>query len=285
MTKNRDIQLLLKNYGFYTGNIDGIIGTKSINGTHLAYKYFNLEVQDYVNEKLFSILCTGIKFNNTLKLKDNEYVKEDSDKKSITLHHTAGWSVTNDGKDNMNFVSGWNSDNSRIATAYSIGYSGTIYNHFNDKYWAYHLGLKTNNNVFKNKSSIGIELVNEGELQKNSDNSFSFWAGRYNRNDKPIEQLWREFNYWSPYSKNQFDSSVLLVVYLSLKYEIPLNFTPTNLDFNMESLKDEFTGIYSHSNVRLDKRDVSPAFDWKLLNTSCHTLKNIIVNYTKKIYT
>ena len=85
-------------------------------------------------------------------LEKGEYYEEIIKKDTIFVHHTAGSHRTDF------TIEGWEKDRSKsgeklpVATAYVIGgisttdkdskYDGLIYQTFDDKYWAHHLGLK-----------------------------------------------------------------------------------------------------------------------------------------------
>ena len=59
---------------------------------------------------------------------ENQYIKEQTDKKQIVLHHTvSGQGVEGD-------VAWWRSTVERIATAIIVGWDGKIYQSFSTKY-------------------------------------------------------------------------------------------------------------------------------------------------------
>lgn len=264
MNKNTHLQYLLAQYGFYTGKIDGIIGAKSNQAISTANTYFNIPVTEGVTDRLIKCLMTFVKFNRTLRLNAGEFFNEPVKKDEFVIHHTAGWVVDKHGKNNMNFFADWNnSPNSKIATAYSIGYDGTIYEHYNPINWSYHLGMSTAGSLQKTKESIGVELSNEGALSKDANGEWKFWAGKYNRpQDIPIEHAWRGEKFWAPYSADQMLSVCKLTAYVHFRYDVPLAFSINALDYLPEIVDRNFKGVYSHGNVRKDKTDVSPAFPW-----------------------
>ena len=66
-----------------------------------------------------------------VRLKDNQFFKEDSPKSQIYLHHTAG-------NGNAEGVSRyWNGNETRIGTAFVIGEDGLIVQCFSSKHWAW----------------------------------------------------------------------------------------------------------------------------------------------------
>jgi len=103
-------------------------------------------------------------------LDKGQFIAEKTKKTAIILHHTAG-------SHRPDFtIDGWNTDTlGRIATHYIIGgisttdknkdFDGKIYKCFDEEFYAYHLGIKGNNNRF-DKCSIGIEICNYGYVKK-----------------------------------------------------------------------------------------------------------------------
>jgi N-acetyl-anhydromuramyl-L-alanine amidase AmpD len=104
---------------------------------------------------------------NKLNLKDiiqvdfpnDQYVRKQTDKKQIVLHHTvSGQGTTGD-------IAWWRQTTQRIGTAIIIDWEGKIYQCFSSKYWAYHLGA---GNYKLDKYSIGIEIDSWGGLVKHN---------------------------------------------------------------------------------------------------------------------
>ena len=78
-------------------------------------------------------------------MKESQYIKTETKKSMIVLHHTAGNSS------GVGTIKMWdNDDRGRIATCVVISgkgqskdtYDGEICQAFSSKYWGYHLGLK-----------------------------------------------------------------------------------------------------------------------------------------------
>jgi len=101
------------------------------------------------------------------RLSPGQFIAEEHPKSQVYLHHTAG------GGDARSVSKFWNSNSSKIATAFVIGERGEIVQCFSSKHWAWHLGVgseifKANKIPFRdlNKTSIGIELTNWGMAVK-----------------------------------------------------------------------------------------------------------------------
>ena len=114
-----------------------------------------------------------IKIYKDWNFPESQYIREATEKKQIVLHHTvSGDSVNGD-------MSWWLHTTERVATAYVISREGHLHRCFDDKYWAYHLGLTTHHfakfglNYRKlDPHSIGIELDSWGALVQHTDGKF-----------------------------------------------------------------------------------------------------------------
>lgn len=192
------------------------------------------------------------------ELSKNQYIQEKHEKKQIYLHHTAGNGSA------KNTIDWWNSNVDRIATAYVIDADGTILQAFDDKYWAYHLGLKPE--VFKmfdapfywlDKISIGIEVCNWGYLTKKKDGFYNYVGKRINDNEvTELDKPFKGFKYWHSYTDAQLKSIRQLLTFLCDKYGIDEKFT-NSFDIDASAVFG-CPGIYTHNSVRKDKSDVYP---------------------------
>jgi hypothetical protein len=163
-------------------------------------------------------------FNITKQnLPEDEYFKNETKKTILVLHHTAGghrpdWTI-----------SGWDKDKTsknesiRIATSYVIGgkslrdgnqdFDGKIYEAFEDKYWAHHIGMKTSNNANVNKHSIGIEVCNYGPLTLTKDGKFLTYVNSVVPQSEVLDlgKPFRGYRYWHNYTQNQLESLEFLI--------------------------------------------------------------------------
>lgn len=92
--------------------------------------------------------------DRTNRLDKKDYIPVETKKSLIVLHHTVGGSA----KSTIDY---WRSDPGRIATACVVERDGNIFEVFDPKFWAFHLGLKGTNGAV-DKRSIGIEIASEG---------------------------------------------------------------------------------------------------------------------------
>ena len=167
-----------------------------------------------------------------LHLPDDEYFPEETNKKSIILHHTAGshrpdW-----------VVSSWDRDKTkggkslRVATHYVIGgkslssqdftWDGVMVEALDLKYWAHHLGTKNTNNSDLNKQSIGIEICNYGLLTKTQKGEyFTYVQSKVPEEDViDLGKNWRGYRYYHNYTDKQIESLKYVIELCSEKYHI-----------------------------------------------------------------
>lgn len=200
-------------------------------------------------------------------LEEGQWIKEKSKKTQIVLHHSVSSSVDS-------LFSWWNQDKNRIGTAYSIDKDGTIYNHFPDNEWAYHLYINSPGNkvtkglkrlsVYRDKESIGIELVNAGGLTLKEGKWYSSY-GTVIPNENVVEINYRGYKGFEKYTPQQLASLNFLLESLCEKYDIP--YTVPTFDVEDNALKGK-PGIYSHTSYRTDKSDCYPDKDLiELLNS------------------
>jgi hypothetical protein len=210
-------------------------------------------------------------------LDPGEYLTDIVKKDTVYIHQTAGshrpdWTID-----------GWERDRTKsgerlpVATAYVIGgksvkdgnvdFDGKIYRAFDDKYWAYHLGLKTANNVELNKKSIGIEICNYGPLTKTKDGTFI----NYVNNSVPasmvetLPQPWKGYTHFHKYTDKQLSSVKALLLDIASRHKIDLKaglhqFITSGVNsfsLNQGALKG-LPGLWTHVNVREDKSDCWP---------------------------
>lgn len=198
----------------------------------------------------------------------NQYVREQTNKTQICIHHTVS------GPDANSVARWWLNTPERIATAMIVDKYGKIYQAFSTKYWAYHLGIKTAENIPRNKGSIGVELVSWGGLVENKGKWYpAIWDkqfGRYlpNLKMKPIENVqildkkFRDFQAFERYSVEQIESLRKLLIFWNERFNIPLTYNPSMWDISGDALSGK-SGVWSHVSYRKDKSDCYP--DEKLI--------------------
>lgn len=213
-------------------------------------------------------MALDLKKIKQVPLKESQYIKEETPKKQIVLHHTAG------NASGVGTISMWDTDDrGRIATCVTISgpgakgtYDGEICQAFSSKFWAYHLGIKPE--VFKaykvsyqslDRIAIGIEICNWGPLTL-KDGKYYNYVNREMPADQvtTLETPYKGFKYYHKYSDAQIQSVKDLLVYWKGIYNIDLTFNYDQMfTVNTKALKGE-NGLYSHNSYRKDKTDIYP---------------------------
>lgn len=216
-------------------------------------------------------------------LTDEEYYKKATQKNTIYLHHTAGgsrpdWTIGGWEKD---FQKDSNGDAIldkngkpkpiRVGTQYVIGRSssskndelwdGKILRAFDDRYWAYHLGISHKDSQELNSKSIGIEICNYGPLRLTKDGKFINYVNKQvNESDVcELSKPFRGYKYWEKYTEKQLDSTAKLITYLEKRWQIEIEKGIYNEEWFEYNTK-WFTngGLRTHTQVRRDKFDLFP---------------------------
>lgn len=190
---------------------------------------------------------------------EDQFVKEETVKKQITLHHTvSGIGVKGD-------IRHWLTDPKRIATQMIIAHDGTIHQCFSSKYWGYHLGIEES--VFKkrgikyqrlDKIAIAIEIDGYGGLKKKNGK----WYNSYDIevDSKTVYEYaepYRGYYGYERYTDAQIKAVEDLLLYWGERYGIPLDYNEDMWDVSDRALKGE-AGIWSHTSYRSDKSDIHP---------------------------
>jgi hypothetical protein len=229
-------------------------------------------VQDIPN-KISYVGEDGLKIYDNL-LEEDEFIKKETKKSTIWLHHTAGgsrpdWTIGGWEKD-FDVDKEGNKKPVKVGTHFVIGRSssskddkvwdGKILRSIDDKYWAYHLGI-TKKSEELNSKSISIEICNYGPLTKGKDGRF------YNYVNKPIndddvcelETEFRGYKYWEKYTPVQIESLRKLILYLSNRWGIEIEKGIYNTEwFEYDDKWFSLGGLRTHTQVRKDKFDLFP---------------------------
>lgn len=187
------------------------------------------------------------------RLGEDQYLIPEAVKKQIVIGHT--------GTKGMRHFTKWTTrlnGNYKKTAAFTISKSGQVFNHFDPIYSSNIL-----NNPHLDKRSIVILLENEGWLVKDPENNeFIDWLGHiYNKPEEVTGRLWRNYKYWIPYTKEQFESCVVLVNHLCKEFYISRNAVPHNT--KLDDFMD-FEGILYRSNIDVNYTDLNPTWDFNL---------------------
>jgi len=210
-----------------------------------------------------------------VKFPDNQYVKSETTKTQIYLHHTVSPRNSATVVDDY-----WASTPETVATAIILNGDGVPYQLFSTRYWGYHLGLTSA--IFKycgvpykslDKISIGVEICSWGGLVQHTDGNWH--PAKWDKTLKklvpnlavkaiPKDQVWlapngdfRGFKGFQKYSTEQIESLRQLLLYWGNRWNIPLTYREDIWDIDDEALKGT-PGVYTHCSVRKDKSDCYP---------------------------
>jgi N-acetyl-anhydromuramyl-L-alanine amidase AmpD len=193
------------------------------------------------------------------RLPETQYIRENTPKKQIYIHHTAG------NKNAVSTIKGWANNKERVATAFVIGYEGTIAQAFSSRDWAWHLGVK--DSVFKgqhlpyknlDKYSVGIEITNWAYLVEKDGKFYNYVGGLVDPSEVTfLEKPFKNHKRWHKYSDKQIESLRELLIYLGETYDIDIKYNEDIWTLNKRALKGE-NGLFTHNSVRVDKSDVYP---------------------------
>ena len=152
----------------------------------------------------------------------DQYIREETPKKQFYIHHTAG------GPDPFSVVNWWKSTPARVATHFIIGgqpfngsqwADGDLVQCYNTKYWAYHLGLKSQHLAVSpnhltstelNSESITVEICNWGPVDYNED-AQRFETIEHNypvafKNVIEYPRRYRGYRYYQKYTDAQLET-------------------------------------------------------------------------------
>jgi len=224
----------------------------------------------------------GLKIYN-YPLASDLYYQEETKKETIWLHNTGGgsrpdWSVNGWEKEfekdlSGNFVLDQNGRIKplKVGVSYIIGrkssstddtiWDGKIINTFDDKYWAYHLGITSKTSLDLNSKSVGIEFCNYGPLTLGVDGRFYNSVNKL-VNEKDVVKLdrpFRGYDYFERYTDAQLENARGLMIYLINKNAIQIEGRIYNENwFNYNTAYHTNGGIRTHSHIRKDVFDIFP---------------------------
>ena len=194
------------------------------------------------------------------------YYQEKNTKTQIVLHYTAGF-LKGD-------IAALSKPNNHVSTPFIIARNGNIINLWSSAYWSYHLGSGAiGGNTRGSKRTIAVEISNIGFLKRIDNKLVTVYSDTdvycdinqtrfYTKLDSP----YRGAYYYATFTRQQYDSLLLLLRYLTAAYNIPKEFLPEDKRYVVGNESDlvNFKGIVSHVNYRASgKWDIGPAFDWE----------------------
>jgi len=195
------------------------------------------------------------------------YFEEEHPKDRIVLHYTAGY-LKGD-------IAQLSRQSSEVSVPFVIARSGHIYNLWKSKYWSYHLGPgAVGGNTEMSQRSIGIELSNIGFLRRKTggllhtiySNDDVYCTEAETAYYQKLRTTYRGERYFATFTNAQYNSLLLLLRFLTKRYNIPRTILPEAKRFDAFKSATEaknFKGICSHVNFRASgKWDIGTGFDW-----------------------
>ena len=276
-SKGRDVKDLQEFLGI---KADGIFG----KGTEKSVKNFqkenNLVVDGIVGQatiEFIGLVSTDnsesiYTTNNGLLihkhyLPKGEYKEGNIEPEFLFLHHTAGWNNP------YRTIDHWGRDNrGAIATEFVLGgqsikgnddeYDGEVVQAFPEGCYGWHLGK--NGSQHMHVHSVGIEVNNFGYLKDGKT-----YAGTIADESQIIEldKEFRGYKTWHKYSSEQIESLRKLIIYIAnrdnidVRAGLPLlvkQYGAKAFDFNPDAYYGKVKGLWTHTNTRKDKFDMSP---------------------------
>jgi N-acetyl-anhydromuramyl-L-alanine amidase AmpD len=259
---------------------DGIVG--SITWNKLKNYGIPVLVQNEIPYEISYVNQNGLTVYNH-SLSSDLYYQEDVKKETIWLHNTGGgsrpdWSINGWQKEFEKDLSGnltLDQDGRvkplKVGVSYIIGrksssndeklWDGKILNTFDDKYWAYHLGINNNQSLDLNSKSIGIEFCNYGPLTLGIDGRFYNSVNKVvnERDVVKLDRPYRGYDYFERYTESQLESGRSLILHLINKHAIRIDGKIYNENwFNYNSNYHSNGGIRTHSHIRKDVFDIFP---------------------------
>lgn len=205
---------------------------------------------------------------NVVRLKpadgsETYYTAEAFPKERVVLHFTTGYI-----RGDVRVLTMPKSDPAtRVSVAFIVARDGNIYNLFDSRYWAYHLGpTAVGGNTPMSRSSVAIEISNIGPLLPQGQSLLTTTSKdtycTLNETMYYRKVSYRGFSYYANFTDAQYTSVVTLLRYLTGRFNIPRRFLPLASRYETRTDIAQFRGIVSHVNFRNDKFDIGPGFDW-----------------------
>lgn len=207
------------------------------------------------------------------RLPAEQYFQQAFPKDLIVLHFTAGTTA-------RSAFDSWVQSPVQVATPYIVDTDGAVYDLFDPRHWAYHLGIRgpASGNWKHDKRSIGIEIVNPGPLKVDAANPqrLNWWPNDFKtrwcdlpNRDRYVAADHRGFAHFASFPAKQAQAVALLCRYLTQIFGIPRRIPPPNRRAEFDLVfYNTYQGIASHQNFRDDKTDIGPAWDWTALQTA-----------------
>ena len=188
----------------------------------------------------------------TYRLGEKNYIPIECIKKQIVIGNTFNR--------DMRHVIGWEKRNNgsyQKTAAFTINAAGVVYKHFEPTFQSKYFST-----LEQNTKSIVILLENNGYLEHDEEKNkyITFFGDIYNKPEQIVDKKWRGYQYWEPYTKEQFEACVELVDKLCDEFFIPKVAISHNTKIDTIS---DFNGVVYKSNLDKHYTDITPAWDFE----------------------
>jgi hypothetical protein len=239
--------------------VDGIVGSQTLE----IIQESNATTDN--SEKIY-LPYQGLTVNKYF-LPKGEYKKGPTAKEYLFLHHTAGW------HNPYKTVDGWaKDDRGAIATEFVLGgrsvrgdddrYDGELVQCLPEGGYGWHLGK--NGSQHMHTHSVAIEVCN-----------FSYAKNGKTYVDTPIAEdqivtlskKFRKYSQWHAYSDKQIETLKLFILWIANRDSIDVRDGlvagikkkgAKAFEFNNDAYTGKVKGMWTHTNTRKDKLDLSP---------------------------
>ena len=241
--------------------VDGLVGDQTLSAIREA------TITTDISEKVYSPF-PGLTVKKNF-LPSKEYLSGPTHKEYLFLHHTAGWNNP------YNTIQDWATDNrGTIATEFVLGgrsvkgnddrFDGEMVQCCPEGAYGWHLGLGKGGSQYMHSHSVGIELCNfgyaiNGKTQYNTTITQDQLV--------TLKEPFRGYTQWHAYSDKQIEALKLFILWIAERDSINVREGLVSeikksgvkaFEFNENAFKGNIKGMWTHTNVRLDKTDLSP---------------------------
>lgn len=186
-----------------------------------------------------------MKFNEDYQSLPSKYIREITEKKQIVLGNLYF-------SDIQSFFNSMNNNGGVVKCPhFSIDKDGTIYKHFDKKYYSTYLDGDVDEYV------ITIGLYNMGLLFQHGNKHFDIYNNSYN--GEIFNRAWKNCTTWQPYTKEQYQAAIDLCTYLLEETDIPKEVIPINVH---KQEINNFKGVCYRSNHHIKHYDLNPSWDF-----------------------
>ena len=236
---------------------DGIVGP-------MSWRKLNFNPEELFAD---TDIATSASWIKQYPLPDGEYVKQETHKEWIFLHHTAGWNNP------YKTINNWGRDTrGAVATEFVLGgqsvkgnddkHDGVMVQAFPEGCYGWHLGK--NGSQHMHTHSVGVEVNNFGYIKDGKT-----YAGTKVHESQivTLDKPFRGYTTWHRYSDKQIEAIRLWLLWIGERDGIDIQkgliseYKKNGLDsfeWNSDAYYGRIKGMWTHTNTKKGKSDMSP---------------------------